>query len=363
MTPEKNTPCKLPFNHSYINYIDQQNIPCCIYYGKESTDEVKKIFKENKKPDGCGECWRRENNNIISKRQYYSQNYGHLNEESGIKTYDLRLNTTCNLKCVMCGPHLSTKWKEDADIYEKYNGKVNNNSVKYDVKKFDFSDALEIYFAGGEPFYMKDVYHILKKMSNNSFNIENTKIRINTNGIIDENNRIFKILRKFKKIEITMSVEGFGSVNEYIRFPSKWERFLYGLKIISDITDRPKTIEEVFSCDKSIAFNISVSSLNLPNLFELFEWINTNDYVYVANFVEYPNILNINSLTHKVIDDFLSKHELYDYKFHHLTDIYQYIIKNYKFNEKNNQNLKFFLRDLDMRRNTDSEKILPWCWT
>jgi len=353
--------CKLPFHHNYINYIDNKIKPCCIFSGDETLDQVKELFLKNERPKGCEECWRREDNNIISKRQYYINQYKNLNETSGIRTYDLRLSTTCNLKCVMCGPHLSTKWNEDKDIYEKYNTKI-NDPIKYSINDFDFSNALEIYFAGGEPFYMKEVHQILEKISKNKFNVEHTKIRINTNGIITENNKIFQLLKKFKKLEFTISLEGSKRVKEYIRFPANWNDFLSGLKIITDITDKPKTVEEVFSCDRSVAFNVTASCLNLPNLFEVFEWANTLEYVYVVNYVEEPLMLNINSLTPNVIDEFLSEHELYNYTFEHLNDISKYVEKNYKFNKSSNQKMKLYLNDLDKRRNIDSKHILPWCW-
>lgn len=347
-----NNLCKMPFLHKYLNVIDNSEKPCCIFQGKQSLSEVKKSFLNNEKPEGCSECWRREKNNILSKRQYFNSRFENHDLNSGIKTFDLRLGTTCNLKCVMCGPHLSSKWQEDIDIFKKYiNTKIDN--PKQELIDLNFNDCLEIYFAGGEPFYMNEVYTCLKKMSFNQFNLQNTKIRINTNAIINKNNKILKILRKFNKIEITVSVEGYDKVNEYIRYPSKWNEFLEGVNLLYNMSDKPKTMNEIYNCDKSFAFNITVSSLNLLKVFELFNWCDRNNYVYVANFVEEPKLLNINSLHPKIIDKFHKKHEEFKYRFNHLNDIAQYVNDNYKYDENLNKQMESYLLALDIKRNTD----------
>ena len=120
----------------------------------------------------------------------------------------------------------SSKWQEDIDIFKKYiNTKIDN--PKQELIDLNFNDCLEIYLQVVS-LYMNEVYTCLKKMSFNQFNLQNTKIRINTNAIINKNNKILKILRKFNKIEITVSVEGYDKVNEYIRYPSKWNEFFRG---------------------------------------------------------------------------------------------------------------------------------------
>lgn len=355
-----NNLCKIAFLHKYINFVDVSKKPCCIFQGQESISDVQRKFLNNERPEGCSECWRKEDNNVLSKRQHFNNRFSDCDIDSGIKTYDLRLGITCNLKCVMCGPHLSSKWNEDKAIFEKHINKT--NETPHEIEELNFDNATEIYFAGGEPFYMKEVYDCLLKLSENEFNRKNTKIRINTNAIIDEDNKILKLLNNFEKIEFTISVEGVEEVNDYIRYPSKWKDFLKGVKLIYEMSDQPKTVEEMFECNRSVAFNITISCLNLMNIFTLYSWLSDKNYLYVANFVEEPKLLNINSLKINVIDDFLYEHEQFDYKYDHLQDVVKYIEENYSYDESLNSKMKLYLQDLDIKRNTNSKQLLNWCW-
>jgi hypothetical protein len=209
---------------------------------------------------------------------------------------------------------------------------------------------------------MKEVHDCLLKLSKNEFNRKNTKIRINTNAIIDEDNKILKLLNNFEKIEFTISVEGVEEINDYIRYPSKWNAFLKGVKLIYEMSDQPKTVEEMFECNRSVAFNITISCLNLMNIFTLYNWLSDKKYLYVANFVEEPRLLNINSLKTNIINDFLCEHEQFNYKYDHLQDAVNYIKDNYSYDESLNFKMKSYLHDLDIKRNTNSKQLLKWCW-
>ena len=79
----------MPFLHKYVNVIDNSEKPCCIFQGKEPLLKVRESFLNNEKPEGCSECWRREDNNILSKRQYFNKRFENHDLNSGIKTFDL----------------------------------------------------------------------------------------------------------------------------------------------------------------------------------------------------------------------------------------------------------------------------------
>ena len=128
------------------------------------------------------------------------------------------------------------------------------------------------------------------------------------------------------------------------------------------MSDKPKTIKDLYNCNRSVAFNITISCLNLFNIYPLFHWLTDENYLYVANFVEEPKLLNINSLKITVIDDFLWQHESFDYKYDHLQDVVNYIKDNYSYDKISNYKMKSYLQDLDIKRNTNSKELLNWCW-
>ena len=114
-----------------------------------------------------------------------------------------------------------------------------------------------------------------------------------------------------------------------------------------------KTLEDLFSCKRSVAFNITISCLNLNTIFDLFDWLYNNEYLYVANFVEEPTLLHINSLKPNEIEKFYAKHKKYRYPLTHLNDVAQYVMDNYRYDKKMNKKMETYLFALDIKRNTD----------
>ena len=331
--------CKMPFTHSFV---DGQIIkPCCLFEGDSTLKDVRKQFLNKIKPDGCRQCYEKEDLGEISSRQWYNHRFSDIEFEADVdyhkpKTFDLRIDNVCNLKCVMCGPDQSTKWKEDAEIYNEF---VDWHPWERKIPLPDLSEALEISILGGEPFYMKSAYDLLLEQS------KNTRIILNTNACIDESNKLLSILGKFSEVEIVISIDGYKNVNEYIRYPSKWNEFESGINLI-------------FSLDNFVEykpFNTTVSCLNLPDLNNIIDFTKqfTNSKHYL-HFLTYPDFLDINALHPKVInycldmieDDFVVGH----------------IKQDYKFDKQKNNKMRLYLEKLDDKRKTNSKVNIPWCW-
>ena len=143
-----------------------------------------------------------------------------------------------------------------------------------------------------------------------------------------------------------MSIDGYDKVNEYIRYPTKFNVFL-------------KNASYLHSMQKNISFGITVQACNLPNLdimreqLELLYPEKTKEY-YDYNILRQPEFLNISSLKPKVVEQVYTQTKIKVLK--------GFIEDNYNFNEDNNIKLKNYLADIDIKRNLNSKKILPWCW-
>lgn len=329
----------MPFLHSFV---DGESVkPCCLFEGKSTLRDVRKQFLNNIKPDGCRPCFEKEKLGETSSRQWYNLRFSDIEFEADVdyhkpKTFDLRIDDVCNLKCVMCGPDQSTKWKEDVEIYKEF---VDWHPRKRKISLPDLSEALEISILGGEPFYMKSAFDLLSEQS------KNTRIILNTNACINENNNLLSILGKFSEVEIVISIDGYKNVNEYIRHPLKWNDFESGIDLI-------------FSLDNFVEykpFNTTVSCLNLPDLNNIIDFTKqfTNSKHYL-HFLTDPNFLDINALHPKVInycldmieDDFVVGH----------------IKQDYKFDKQKNKKMRLYLEKLDDKRKTNSKINIPWCW-
>ena len=112
---------------------------------------------------------------------------------------------------------------------------------------------VKIYIAGGEPFYMKGVQRFCELLSKHEWNRKHTEIQIQTNGVSNTDS-FLKTLEKFERLTFSISIDGWGSVNELIRFPTQHDIFCRDTQQLIDL--KPMNI----SC------NITVQALNLPNV-------------------------------------------------------------------------------------------------
>jgi MoaA/NifB/PqqE/SkfB family radical SAM enzyme len=242
-------------------------------------------------PKSCTKCFEEEKNNIVSKRLW--ETYSWMEKEVDVKQLindtteegvvpekliylDLRLGHTCNLKCVMCSPHDSSRWIQD---HEKLMNKVTipiiSNEIKWDKNQFDntwyekeyfwqdihkqIPNLKEIYFAGGEPLLINEHKKFLLEIIKQGYE-KSIYLRYNSNGLLlDE--EIIEIWNQFKRVKFNFSIDALSERNNYIRYPSDWETIEKNLEILDNTKDH---IEVNIAC--------AVQLLNIKHLPEMIKW-------------------------------------------------------------------------------------------
>ena len=324
-----------------------------------------------------------------------------------ISYLDIRFGNLCNLKCLMCGPTDSNKWyhdyyqvwKEDyfMDSGNKIKIKKTNGSWKTEKKIYNWSEDTQlwtqieknlysfrkIFIVGGEPLLIKSHYDFLKKCIKKNVAHKLT-IEYNSN-ITEMPDKAWELWKHFKSVRFSISIDGFGKVNELIRYPSQWNTVKKNL-------DRFDTVGKPFK----IIITPSISVLNIWHLPLLIEYIMKQNYRTIGHFfsplltphpVYKPNHLNINileeSFKEKIVEHFESyKEKIIKYKWQtHYGDsktyswkskIYsavnildQYIKYMYKSSLlkedllKDRKNFIQFMDKLDQIRNTNWKETLP----
>jgi hypothetical protein len=88
---------------------------------------------------------------------------------------------------------------------------------------------------------------------------------------------------KYKKFELIASIDGYGKVNNYARFPSKWSQISKNYIAAKEYMKYPNV---------KILTNITVSILTIVDLVDLLYWIEdrANEYPY---FKEWPYNINL----------------------------------------------------------------------
>lgn len=193
---------------------------------------LKKQFLEGKKPDGCLRCWKDEEAGYPSKRQMDYGNFStelnnhNLNSKDNFLFLSIPVGNFCNLKCRICGPNSSTTWiKEWKDIFGEKKSVQDwhkNPNIWQDI--LDYSkNSLEIHIHGGEPFLYDSKEHIeLLDYLIDTNSSEQVKIHYSTNGTIFPNNEYWEKWKKFKWIDIQLSIDDMDRRFEYNRHPANW---------------------------------------------------------------------------------------------------------------------------------------------
>ena len=306
-----NSFCVLPFIQQFVD-TDNRIMPCCIaertQVGPEyvdtssfNSDYLKRIRKQmlrGVKPKPCRVCYDKELIGYRSKRKKVNKQFEEwefeVDDNGEMATrpqyYDLRPGNVCNLKCVMCNPRVSSKWIEDNHLsFEKWTKTVKFNGNQIDEILDNGASIRRLQLAGGEPFYMPSVERLLLGLVNKGY-AKNIDLQITTN-LTYLNDDILHLLEQFKKIVITISIDGIKEVGEYIRFPMKWDIFNDNLNTLL----QNKHIR--------IAVNITKSQLNIGHIDTILEWCYNKGLTDIdVNELTHPSILAVGSSREELIE-------------------------------------------------------------
>ena len=162
---------------------------------------------------------------------------------------DFRFSNLCNFRCRSCGPGQSTSWiTESKKLFNKLNAKkIDNwtdNDNLWDALEFIYPTLDTIYFAGGEPLILDGHYKMLEFLIAKG----KTDITINYNTNLSmlkyKQYDLESLWSNFKKVNLWVSCDGYGTTAEYIRKELNWEEFNANIDIVKD---KVSTISSVIS--------------------------------------------------------------------------------------------------------------------
>jgi MoaA/NifB/PqqE/SkfB family radical SAM enzyme len=205
------------------------------------------------------------------------------------KTLMLKLMTsyTCNGTCVSCSSGASSSW---AQLDQKENPKLKIKKYQFiDLEKLykevDFSSLVNLTLLGGEPLYERKNFKILEKLL--ELGNDQCFISMVTNGSVAISDDYKKILSKFKNLNFCVSIDGTGSVFEYVRYPLEWKLLESNLKFFRELTDL-------------VSANYTLSNLNVLYHNETVSWFNNQKIEYANNPIYKPSWLQSRALPRHV---------------------------------------------------------------
>jgi MoaA/NifB/PqqE/SkfB family radical SAM enzyme len=251
--------------------------------------QIRKSLDAGYEVKPCERCWVQEHSNVTSRREYKNSQFLSEKDNITIKKLDLRISNKCNVQCKMCNPGNSDQilklgkelykngitsllYKPDAEIFEQSNvSKILDLVLK-------LPNLEMITFAGGEPFIMPEVEDFLLNMV--KANRLDVRIEFITNCTVIKTD-IINLLKNFKYVTISCSIDGIGDQLEYQRYPTKWKTV-------------ERNFDKVYNANfEEVVITPCISLLNLTDLTKFVNWANSYpNAVVIYNEVDSPTYLN-----------------------------------------------------------------------
>lgn len=243
------TGCQAAYHSICVNQ-DGTLDPCCQYstadskhryndfeqYLKNISTSMHNDAKSNIEHVGCQKCFREEQHGWTSLRQYQNEWYRptgreQVNVANPIYHVELRLGNFCNLKCIMCTPDKSSSIASERlmhfERFKKIDAYTISGQMPYYWKEEQFKqfvqtvllkNARRVNITGGEPFIIPEVVKFLDMLASRASHVI---LSFNTN-LTEVGDKLLVALQKFQNINIAISLEGTGAMNDYVRYPSRW---------------------------------------------------------------------------------------------------------------------------------------------
>ena len=270
------------------------------FWNSNTLKNLRTQFLKNEKPNICHRCFTEESLGIESSRQSWNGKWMFDYERTTtpkqiIKYIDIRLGNLCNLRCRMCNPYASNQWVDEWELVASplddktkiqlykmdwpNNDKVSDNLLK-------FANTIDqIYLTGGEPTLATSQYTLFDKLIELGV-AKNISLKYNTN-CTNLPKKMTDYWAHFKQVRINASIDAFGELNRYIRYPTGWNLVEINLMKFKEMSNK----------NVDLQIHICVQMYNILYLHELLNFLDTHQINNIFfNILDHPSCLNIKVL-------------------------------------------------------------------
>lgn len=222
-------------------------------------NELQETMSRGQWPRGCEHCRWVEHVGLTSVRQSvlsFEKKLVHINSSN-----------ICDSDCVMCGPRWSTtianRLAKHPDPTRSFFtlGNEGNDPWTDDKSYAHMVDACreadEINIVGGEPFLDKRIWKMLDAAAS-----PNQTLKFVTNGNTFPNESQIEIIRKYRQLKLTFSIDATGLTYEWIRQGLSWRTVMHNLLLAMKLPNTQVSVSAVVQ-----AHNV----LDLSRLYQTFE--------------------------------------------------------------------------------------------
>jgi len=312
---EYNNFCSAPFVHQYVHSNEAESL-CCVadQNGKLSDDtemdlskrwtssyqqDIRTQFLKNQKPAHCHYCFSKESAGGESDRMLFNDRYlkdlkpnvETGNEHDSPVDLDVRAGNFCNLKCRMCGVQYSSQLQKEAKEHSILkdvlgNGDLRTSTVLENPENLKFilkntKHGKRIKFLGGEPTIMPEVDQILDQLI--ELNYLDVPLHFTTN-CTNNSPKFMNKIKQFNKVQFNYSIDGVGSVLEYIRAPVRFDTVKTVVPQYNAVSWRRSDI------------HFTLQAMNLFNLQSTVEWADSMNMRITATLLLSPKWASLRTI-------------------------------------------------------------------
>lgn len=273
--------------------------------------KVREKFLRGDPVPECEICWNQERNGKESMRMRRNQRYlghteadpkdlalfaEHIDSCDLIQGLNLSVGNQCQLRCITCNPSYSRNIKKD---YDKLGWTIHHKTRFDSSKTSDLNHHLTdknlqeiknltanlkwISLVGGEPTLDLRLQSYLEWCIDQGHH-QHLSLVITTNGV-NVKQRFLDLIGQFQKVILTVSVDGYGELDEYLRWPGRWD----------------KKIEFIDICQNTFQdFDIHsvVYGMNCLALDKLVDFVHQRGLKHNLECLQWPRSLSIDNLPH-----------------------------------------------------------------
>lgn len=239
----------------------------------------------------CWRCDRQEQQGAESFRQTSNREWGISHQVLEYpQDWEIQITNLCNLRCLMCNA-----WSSSQVLQE-------NNAIfgiTHDQKDYDwnpeqidqvrkmFLTGQSFVIRGGEPFIVPWLRDMVDEIT------DRKSFLINTNATkFDEH--WFDILSRHN-VKMSISIDGYQSLNHYIRYPSEWDQIVRNIETMRRLPDA------------NLFLNTCVQNLNVLGLDRLLIWAHEQRLFVNLDTLTYPRYFEPACFPQDLLDQALTR--------------------------------------------------------
>lgn len=214
------------------------------FFNNNFFKQVRLAMLEGRKHPACKKCYDHEASGSMSARQSFlfqfkdeiKKSAKNTEKDGGLKKIDVQyvdfaMGNNCNIRCRMCNPKNSRLLAKDfskmgrhynQQDFENANATWGSDNYQEDIYAEAFKTTTDLLITGGEPFIIKSHFRMLEKAIEMG-RASQINLTYHTNLTILPKS-LPELWKHFKHVRVHGSIEAVGDLNDYIRYPSRWER-------------------------------------------------------------------------------------------------------------------------------------------